>query len=94
MQAETAFLPGDGAHEEQDIALARRLSNRLLRFVVFEGPAAWRGLLTSKRQCAGIVTIAAWGTTPVSASEENILRNMNTRLEFRSRSSTQNQDLP
>jgi hypothetical protein len=31
------------------------------------------------------------GTAPVSAREENIIRNMNTRFELRSRSSIQNQ---
>lgn len=41
------------------------------------------------RQFVGIVTIGTCGTARVSESADIIIRNMNTRLDRRSRSSTQ-----
>lgn len=43
-------------------------------------------------QRAGMVSTGACGTVPDAESDENIIRNMNMRLDARSRSSTQNQE--
>jgi len=48
--------------------------------------AAW-----TKGQFAGIVMIGAWGAVPVSAIDANIIRKVNARFEWMSRSSIQNQ---
>ena len=53
-------------------------------------PALARSMLT-RHQFAGTVNTGVCGTTPVSASEKNIIRNVKTRFETKSSSLIQYQ---